>query len=138
RQPRRQPRRGRHRRAPLQLPQGPGQHHLDFLRRPCWNPLRTPLQERELKAQRGLTVVTVLVVLAVAGAIFWAVTYGEAYWDNLEVKHLVTQAANMSYRERDPVVVKKYIIRHLHDLFDEKVEDHGRIVTVTKIDFDDD
>jgi hypothetical protein len=91
-----------------------------------------------LRARRGLTFITVLVVLAVAGAIFWFITYGEAYWDNLEVKHLVSQAANMSYRERDPKVVKLYIIRKLHELFDEKVEDHGRIVTVTKIDFDED
>jgi len=57
-----------------------------------------------LKAHRGLTVVTVLIVLAVAGAIFWFLTYGEAYWDNLEVKHLTRTAANMCYQERDPVV----------------------------------
>jgi hypothetical protein len=82
---------------------------------------------------------TVVIILAAAGAVFWSITYGEAYWDNLEVKHLVHQAANMCYRERDPKVVKIYIIRKLHEQFDEKVEDnHGRTVTVTKIDFDDD
>ena len=91
-----------------------------------------------MKAQRGLTLITVVIVLVVAAGIFWCFTYGEAYWDNLEVKHLVHQAANMCYRERDPNVVKIYVIRKLHELFDEKVEDHGRIVTITKIDFDDD
>jgi hypothetical protein len=91
-----------------------------------------------LRTQRGVGFMTVLIILAVAGAVFWSITYGEAYWDDLEVKHLVRQAANMSYRDRDPGVVKNYIIRKLHELYDEKVEDHGRIVTVTKIDFDDD
>jgi hypothetical protein len=81
---------------------------------------------------------TVIIVLAVAAAIFWFITFAEAYWDDLEVRHLVSQSANMSYRERDPVVVKHYIIRKLHELFDEKVEDHGRIITTTKIDFDED
>jgi hypothetical protein len=91
-----------------------------------------------MRKDRGLTFITVLVVLAIAAGIFWIVTFGGAYYENLEVKHLLQQAGNMCYLEKDDGVVKRFVFRKLHEMFDEQVEDHGRIVTVMRIDTDPD
>jgi hypothetical protein len=91
-----------------------------------------------LKKHRGLTWITTVIVLAVAGAIFWIITYGEAYWDNFEIKHLLSQAANKCYLDKSDDSVRDWTFRKLHEAFDTKVEDHGRIVTVMKIEADKD
>ena len=66
---------------------------------------------------RGLTFITVLVLLAGAGAIFWIVTYGPAYWDNMEVNRIIRQAANMCYREQRDETVKNFIMIELSRVF---------------------
>jgi hypothetical protein len=86
-----------------------------------------------LKAPRGITLVTVLIVLAIAAGLFWIVTFGQAYWDNMEVNGILKQAANMCYREHDDGTIRRFIFRRLHELFDEEVEDHGRMVTMMRI-----
>jgi len=65
------------------------------------------------------------------------VTYGEAYWENLEVKRVLKEAANLSYRESDDRRIREYVFKELHHVFDQKVEDHGRVITEMKIDVDD-
>lgn len=85
---------------------------------------------------RGLTFVTVLVVLAVLGGAFWFFTYGGAYWENMEVKAVLREAANMCYQEHNDERIKDHIFRKLHAMFDQQVEDHGRIITVMRIDVD--
>src|SRR5712664_4205610 len=67
------------------------------------------------RGDRGLTFVTVLILVGAAAAVFWFVTYGPAYWENFEVKRVLKEAANLSYREHD----------------------HGRILTEMRIDVDD-
>jgi len=69
--------------------------------------------------------------------VFWFVTYGPAYWENFEVKRVLKEAANLSYREHDDGRIREYVFRELHHLFDHKVEDHGRILTEMRIDVDD-
>jgi hypothetical protein len=85
---------------------------------------------------RGITFVTVLLVAGVAAAILLFLTYGQAYWENFEVKRVLKEAANMSYRQPDDVRIREYVFRELHHLFDQKVEDHGRVVTEMRIDVD--
>src|SRR3954465_15275432 len=89
------------------------------------------------RRDRGITYVTVLIVLGIAGAVFWFATFGQAYWENLEVKRVLKEAANMSYRESDDARIRAWIFRELHHLFDQKVEDHGRVSTEMRIDVDD-
>jgi hypothetical protein len=89
-----------------------------------------------MRRQRGITFITVLVTLAAFGAIFWAVTYGPAYWDNFEVSRLVREAANLGYRELDDEKIRTVLIARLHQTFDEEVEDHGRTVKQMKFDVD--
>ena len=87
-----------------------------------------------MRPQRGLTFITVLILLAFAGAVFWLLSFGEAYWEDQEVKGILRQAANVAYNEKSDEGVKDFVFRKLHDLYDEKVEDHGRIVTRLKLD----
>ena len=89
------------------------------------------------RSDRGLTFVTVLILVGAAAAVFWFVTYGPAYWENLEVKRVLKEAANLSYREHDDGRIREYVFRELHHLFDQKVEDHGRVLTEMRIDVDD-
>ena len=53
------------------------------------------------RGDRGLTFVTVLIVVAVAFGGLWLATYGPAYWENIEVSRVLREAANMSYRQPD-------------------------------------
>jgi hypothetical protein len=86
------------------------------------------------RSDRGVTIVTVLVVLGAFAGVFWALTYGPAYWENFEVKRVLKEAANMSYRDPNDQRVRDHILRELHLLFDENVEDHGRVITKMRID----
>jgi hypothetical protein len=88
------------------------------------------------RSDRGLTLVTVLIVVGLAAGAFWLITYGQAYWENLEVKRVLKEAANLSYREADDSRIRAYVFRELHHLFDQKVEDHGRVLTEMRIDVD--
>ena len=66
---------------------------------------------------RGLTFVSVLILLAGIGGVFWIVSYGPAYWDNFEVNRIVRQAANMCYRETEDAPVRRFIITELSRVF---------------------
>jgi hypothetical protein len=89
-----------------------------------------------MRSDRGITFVTVLILVGIAAAIFWGATYGEAYWENFEVKRVLREAANLSYRQTDNDV-RHFVFRELHHLFDHNVEDHGRVITEMRIDVDD-
>jgi hypothetical protein len=67
---------------------------------------------------RGLTFVTVLIVVGAAALIGWIVTYGPAYWDNTSVNRALSEAGNLCYRQPDDEKVKDFIINELHHLFD--------------------
>jgi len=88
------------------------------------------------RSDRGLTFVTVLVVVAIAAGVLWLATYGPAYVENFEVKRVLKEAANMSYRQPDDRELRNYVFRELHHLFDQKIEDHGRVITEMRIDVD--
>ena len=89
------------------------------------------------RSDLGITFITVLLFAAALAAVLVGVTYGEAYWENLEVKRLLKEAANLSYREADDRRIREYVFKELHHVFDQKVEDHGRVITEMKIDVDD-
>ena len=89
------------------------------------------------RSDLGITFITVLLFAAALAAVLVGVTYGEAYWDNLEVKRVLKEAGNLSYRESGDRRTREYVFKELHHLFDQKVEDHGRVITEMKIDVDD-
>jgi len=89
------------------------------------------------RSDLGITFITVLLFAAALAAVLVGVTYGEAYWENLEVKRVLKEAANLSYREADDRRIREYVFKELHHVFDQKVEDHGRVITEMKIDVDD-
>ena len=89
------------------------------------------------RSDLGITFITVLLFAAALAAVLVGVTYGEAYWENLEVKRVLKEAANLSYREADDRRIRDYVFKELHHVFDQKVEDHGRVITEMKIDVDD-
>lgn len=67
---------------------------------------------------RGFTFVTFLLLLAGLAAIGWIVTFGPAYWDNVQVNRTLKEAANMCYRQRDDQVVRSWVMEELHHQFD--------------------
>lgn len=79
----------------------------------------------------------VLLLVGLAAAVLWVATYGTAYWENFEVKRVLKEAANLSYREADDRRIREYVFKELHHLFDQKVEDHGRVLTEMRIEVDD-
>ncbi len=74
---------------------------------------------------RGFTVVTFLLLLGLGAGIFWALTYGEAYLDNFEVKSILRQAANMAYQEPSDKKLHEFVFRKLHEKFDIEVQEPG-------------
>ncbi|HTO96506.1 MAG TPA: hypothetical protein VMK66_05625 [Myxococcales bacterium] len=88
------------------------------------------------RSERGITFVTVLMFVGIAAAVVWLATYGPAYLENFEVRRVLKEAANMSYKSDDRAV-REFIFKELHHLFDQKVEDHGRVTTEMRIDVDD-
>jgi hypothetical protein len=71
-------------------------------------------------------------------AVLWLATYGEAYWENFEVKRVLKEAGNLAYRQPDDRAVRAFVFNELHHLFDQKVEDHGRVLTEMRIDVEED
>ena len=87
--------------------------------------------------QRGLTFITVLVVLGGILAIGWIATYGPAYWDNTDVNKILKAAANMCYREPNDEKVRAFMLIELHRRFDTGERDtNGE--PIMAIDFGDD
>jgi hypothetical protein len=88
------------------------------------------------RTDRGITLITVLLFAGAVAAVLWFATYGEAYWENFEVKRVLKEAANMSYREADETRIRAFVFNELRHLFEHKVEDHGRVISEMRIDVD--
>src|SRR3954469_9066219 len=88
------------------------------------------------RSDRGLTFVTVLIVVGLAAGVLFAMGFGPAYVENFEVKRVLAEAANLSVHDGNDEHVKDFIFQRLHRLFDEQVEDHGRTVTGMRIEVD--
>ena len=76
-----------------------------------------------MRKPRGLTFITVLLVAGAVALIGWIVTYGPAYWDNVDVNRTLKEAANMCYREPDDEKVKNWVFLQLHRQFDTEEKD---------------
>ena len=76
-----------------------------------------------MRHPRGITLMTVLIFLALAGGVYCLFAFGQAYWENFEVKGILRQAANECYRQPDDAQVKQFISNKLHSTFDVVGED---------------
>lgn len=86
--------------------------------------------------QRGFTFITFLILVGVAAAIFWAVTYGPVYVENFEVNSIVRETANRCYIEHDDEKVKDFFMGRMNATFTVEVMDHGQMQRVLKFDVD--
>jgi Flp pilus assembly protein TadG len=87
-----------------------------------------------MKAHRGFTFVGFLFLLAGAGAIYGIVAFGPAYWDNVQLKSTLHEAANLCMRQ--PVDdVHRFIDTKLAQQFDTGAMDE-RGNTILSIDYD--
>ena len=98
---------------------------------------RTPGRLRD-RQPRGVSFVTVLILLGLGAGVWWVASYGEAYWDNLEVKSAMTQATNIAYHEPDDARVRHFVMDRLHEMFDIEVEERGVRKKVLKINLEPD
>lgn len=71
-----------------------------------------------MRPHRGLTFVTVLMLAGAVALVGWIVTYGPAYWDNVDVNRTLKEAANMCYREPNDERVRDWVFGQLHQKFD--------------------
>lgn len=69
------------------------------------------------RRERGLTFITVLLLLGIAAGVFWIITFGSAYWENQEVKSMLKEAANLCYHEHNDGKVRAFIMRKLEQQF---------------------
>jgi hypothetical protein len=91
-----------------------------------------------MRQPRGITLVTVLVFLGLAGGLYWLFAFGQAYWDNLEVKGILRQAANECYRQPNDEAIRQFVVDKLHRTFDvEGVDKAGGRELRMAIAFDD-
>ena len=89
--------------------------------------------------ERGLTFVTVLMLLALAAGIYWVAVFGQIYWDNQEVKSLLRQAANSAYQQKDDKYVRIYLLRSLDDKFGYDGDDgNGHAVRRSRLEYEPD
>lgn len=80
--------------------------------------------------ERGVTLVTVLMIVAAVAALGWIVSYGPAYWDNVEVKRVLREAANLCYQQDDERV-RAFVFRELHRMFDTGERDESGYPTMS-------
>lgn len=80
------------------------------------------------RGERGFTFFGFVILLALAGGIYWLVSFGPAYWDNLTVRAILREAGNFAYHETNDEKVRDFVFNKLHETFDENVEERGRIV----------
>jgi hypothetical protein len=69
------------------------------------------------RGERGITFISVLLLLAVLGGVYWVMTFGSAYWDNQEVKTTLKEAANLCYHEKNDQRVRDFILKRLQNQF---------------------
>jgi hypothetical protein len=84
--------------------------------------------------ERGFTLVSFLLLVAVFAAIYWAITFGPAYVELFEVGSIVHEAGNLCYRQPDDERVKDFILDRLQSNFSDDVMDHGRMVRTLRFD----
>jgi hypothetical protein len=72
---------------------------------------------RARRPQRGLTFITVLLLVGVLAGIYWVMTFGSVYWENQEVKGILKEATNFAYHDKNDGSVKVFIMRKLKDRF---------------------
>ncbi len=90
------------------------------------------------KLERGLTFVTVLIVLALAGAVYWVLAFGGYYWDNHELKQTLRQAGNMAYSQKDDRQVRGWILRELDAIYGyDGADASGHKARLSHLEFDD-
>ncbi len=75
---------------------------------------------------RGISVMGVILLLLIAGGIYWIVVFGGAYWENHEVKSVVRQAANIAYSNPSDGAVRDFIIRKTQEMFEYEYEEFGQ------------
>jgi hypothetical protein len=91
-----------------------------------------------MRQERGITLITVLIFVALTAGVYCLFAFGSAYWDNFEVNAILRQAANECYREPSDATVRLFIMNRLHENFDVEVGDEsGRTAKRLPLIFDD-
>ncbi len=68
---------------------------------------------RSKSPPRGMSFVSTLFLLLAVGAVWWVLSYGSAYWDNVSIKTELHEAANMCLKVKDNEVVRAFILKQL-------------------------
>jgi hypothetical protein len=65
------------------------------------------------RAPRGFTFISFLFLVGLAAGIWWLISFGPAYWDNISIKGECHEAANYGMKTTNPEDVRKFLIKKL-------------------------
>ena len=88
--------------------------------------------------ERGVNLIGVAILLALAAGFYWIVVFGAVHWENHELKAVIGQACNIAYSEGDDAKVRKFILERADDMFGYEYEEFGMRKRGSKITFDPD
>jgi|GEM_PF-1736139 len=92
---------------------------------------------RPSSLERGLTFVTVLMLLALFGATYWCFAFGPVYWQNHEVKAQLREAAASAYHDPSDVTIRKKLMRTFDDNYGyDGTDAAGHTARLNKLEFD--
>jgi len=92
---------------------------------------------RPPERERGLTFISVLLVLALLGGIYWIFTFAGVNYDNHEVKAVLRQAGNIAYQQKEDKKVREWIMRELDSQFGyDGTDAAGHSARLLKLEFD--
>ncbi|MBS2021827.1 MAG: hypothetical protein JST92_05415 [Deltaproteobacteria bacterium] len=75
---------------------------------------------------RGISVMGVILLLLIAGGVYWIIVFGGAYWENHEVKSVVHQAANIAYQQPSDAAIRDFIVKKTQEMFEYEYEEFGQ------------
>ena len=64
-----------------------------------------------------MSIVTFFFLVGLLAGIWWLISFGPAYWDNVGIKGDVYEAANMCMKEGDDEVVRKWLLYRLQSTY---------------------
>ncbi len=86
----------------------------------------------------GISWVTFLLLVTLAGGGYWAWVWAPVYFQNYTVKQVVQDYMNQAIKDRDDAGLRRNMVLKIRSLYDrEAVDDFGRAVRVPWIDLDD-
>jgi hypothetical protein len=86
---------------------------------------------------RGFSFVTVLIIVGLACAVYWALAFGPLYWDNHEITVVMREAGNSAYRGLKDDNIRAFILKSFDEKFGfDSTDERGRTTRKLQLQFE--